>query len=106
MNVAPGATLRAVDEVALHILTLDAANGNGTIDGFDFAETGVIDVVNMPSGTGSAVVSITLANLPEGALARLNGWSVRINGSASAATVSFNGSTATVVRPGCMIIVK
>ncbi|MBR4615535.1 MAG: autotransporter-associated beta strand repeat-containing protein [Kiritimatiellae bacterium] len=106
VNVAPGATLRAVDEVALHILTLDAANGNGTIDGFDFAETGVIDVVNMPSGTGSAVVSITLANLPEGALARLNGWSVRINGSASAATVSFNGSTATVTRPGCMIIVK
>ena len=106
VNVAPGATLRAVDGVALHSLTLDVANGNGTIDGFDFAETGVVDVVNMPSGTGSAVVSITLANMPEGALARLNGWRVSINGFASAATVNFNGSTATVTRPGCMIIVK
>ena len=106
VNVAPGATLRAVDGVTLRCLTLDAANGNGTIDGFDFAESGVVDVVNMPSGAGSSVSAITLDNLPDGALARLSGWRVSINGSASAATVSFNGSTATVSRPGCMIIVK
>lgn len=106
VNVAPGATLRATDDIALHRITLDAANGNGTIDGFDFAESGVVDVVNMPNGTGSAVVSITLSNLPEGALARLNGWSVRIGGRASSATVAFDGSKATVTRPGISIIVK
>ncbi|MBQ6328426.1 MAG: autotransporter-associated beta strand repeat-containing protein [Kiritimatiellae bacterium] len=106
VNVAPGATLRAADDITLHRITIDATNGNGTIDGFDFAETGVIDVVNMPSRAGSAVVSITLSNLPEGALARLNGWSVRIGGRASSATVAFDGSKATVTRPGISIIVK
>ena len=106
VNVASGAALRTSDDVALHRLTIDATNGNGTIDGFDFAESGVVDVVNMPSGAGSAVVAITFANLPEGALSRLNGWSVSINGKASSATIVFDGSTATVTRPGCMIIVK
>ena len=106
VNVAPGATLKAVGDIALHRLTIDAANGNGTIDGFDFAESGVVDVVNMPSGAGSSVSTITLANLPEGALARLNGWRVSINGRASGSTVNFDGSTATVNRPGCMILVK
>ena len=106
VNVASGATFRASDDIVLHRLTIDAANGNGTIDGFDFAESGVVDVVNMPSGAGSSVSAITLANLPEGALARLNGWRVSINGRATGSTVSFDGSTATVTRPGCMILVK
>ena len=105
VNVSPGATLKADGYVTLHCLTLDAANGNGTIDGFDFAETGFVDVINVPSA-GSFDVAMALSNLPDGALARLNGWSVRINGRAGNSRVVFDGSKATVTRPGVMVILR
>ena len=105
VNVSPGATLKADGYVTLHCLTLDAASGNGTIDGFDFAETGFVDVTNVPSA-GSFDVAIALSNLPDGALARLNGWSVRINGRAGNSRVVFDGSKATVTRPGAMVILR
>ena len=105
VNVSPGATLKADGYVTLHCLTLDAAHGNGTIDGFDFAETGFVDVINVPSA-GSFDVAMALSNLPDGALARLNGWSVRINGRAGNSRVVFDGSKATVTRPGAMVILR
>lgn len=107
--VAPGATLRATGDlpVTLHCLTLDAVNGNGTVDGFDFAEDGFVDVVGMASGVPQCDVAITLANLPDGALARLNGWSVRLNGvPRSKASVKFDGTKAIVRRPGTMISLR
>ena len=39
-------------------------------------------------------------------LARLNGWSVRINGRAGNSRVVFDGSKATVTRPGVMVILR
>ena len=107
VSVASGAALRAEGApVSLHCLTLDAANGNGMIDGFDFAETGVVNVVNAPSDVQLFDASIQLANLPDGALARLNGWQVTINGRRSAATVTFDGAKATVMRPGTKMIIR
>lgn len=105
VNVSPGATLKADGYVTLHRLTLDAANGNGTIDGFDFAETGFVDVTNVLS-VGSFDVAVALSNLPDGALARLNGWSARINGRAGNSRVVFDGLKATVTRPGFKMIVR
>jgi hypothetical protein len=83
-------------------------NGNGTIDGFDFVGNGngVVNFVNAPSGVQSFDVSIQLANLPNGALARLNGWSVAFNGQRRSAKVTFDGTKATVVRPGSRIIIR
>ena len=93
--------------MTLHCLTLDAVNGNGTVDGFDFAEDGFVDVVGMASGVPQCDVAITLANLPDGALARLNGWSVRLNGvPRSKASVKFDGTKAIVRRPGTMISLR
>jgi hypothetical protein len=107
VSVASGATLKAEGSaVSLHCLTLDAANGNGTIDGFDFAENGVVNFVNAPSDVQSFDVSVQLANLPDGALARLNGWSVTLNGQRRAGKVTFDGTKATVVRPGTRIIIR
>jgi hypothetical protein len=107
VSVASGATLKAEGSaVSLHCLTLDAANGNGTIDGFDFAENGVVNFVNAPSGAQALDVQIRLANLPDGALARLNGWSVAFNGQRRSAKVTFDGTKATVVRPGTRIIIR
>jgi hypothetical protein len=107
VSVASGATLKAEGAaVSLHCLTLDAVNGNGTIDGFDFVGNGVVNFVNAPSGVQSFDVSIQLANLPAGALARLNGWSVALNGQRRSAKVTFDGTKATVVRPGTKMIIR
>jgi len=107
VSVAPGATLKAEGSaVTLHCLTLDAANGNGTIDGFDFAENGVVNFVNAPSGAQALDVQIRLANLPDGALARLNGWSVALNGQRKSMKVAFDGTRATAYRLGTMVIIR
>ena len=107
VSVAPGATLKAEGSaVSLHCLTLDAANGNGTIDGFDFAENGVVNFVNAPSGAQALDVQIRLANLPDGALARLNGWSVALNGQRKSMIVAFDGTRATAYRLGTMVIIR
>ena len=107
--VRPGATLKAEGDepVTLSTLTLDAANGNGTIDGFDFAADGYVDLAGMPSGPVGCETAITLANLPDGALARLNGWSVKVDGVPRAGlAVVFDGTKAVVRRKGLVICIQ
>lgn len=109
VSVSSGATLKAEGNVALRSLTVDCAAGNGTVDGFDFASNGTINLVNLSSNR-EVEVPFTLANLPEGALDRLNAegeWAVTVNGSPrSSWLVSFDGSSAKAVPRGLMMIVK
>ncbi len=109
VNVSPGATLKADGNVTLRSLTVDCAAGNGTVDGFDFAASGTVNLVNLD--THSAVeVPLALANLPDGALGRLNaknGWSVTVNGSPSVSRiVTFDGAAVRSVPRGFVVIVQ
>ena len=109
VNVSPGATLKAEGNVTLRSLTVDCAAGNGTVDGFDFAASGTVNLVNLD--THSAVeVPLALANLPDGALGRLNaknGWSVTVNGSPSVSRiVTFDGAAVRIVPRGFVVIVQ
>ena len=93
----------------LRSLTVDCAAGNGTVDGFDFAASGTVNLVNLD--THSAVeVPLALANLPDGALGRLNaknGWSVTVNGSPSVSRiVTFDGAAVRIVPRGFVVIVQ
>lgn len=106
VNVAPGATLKAVGAVTLNMLTLDAMRGNGTIDGFDFAKTGVVDVLSADSSEREIRASITFLNCPEGALKRLEGWRVTFDGVRNGATVSVVDDVVTVRRPGTVVVVR
>lgn len=106
VNVAPGATLKAVGPVTLNRLTVDAVRGNGTVDGFDFAENGVLDVVSSPDGESRIVLSIGLLNSPEGALKRLSGWRVTFDGAKSCARISVEDGVLTVTRPGMVVVVR
>ncbi|MCQ2391191.1 MAG: autotransporter-associated beta strand repeat-containing protein [Kiritimatiellae bacterium] len=111
VSVAPGATLKRIgdDPVTLSALTLDVAGGNGTIDGFDFAETGVVNLLG-EAPSSAQVTAITFANLPDGALARLNAkgkWPVAVNGQpAPAFRVRFSETAATVLPPGTLVILR
>ncbi|MBR4937671.1 MAG: hypothetical protein IKZ22_02210, partial [Kiritimatiellae bacterium] len=106
VNVAPGATLKAVGQVALNCLTIDAASGNGVVDGFDFAEEGTLQVVSGSAGLRQFTAPLLLANLPEGALARLKKWKVAVNGVRTAASVSYADGVVTVTRPGGVIVLR
>ncbi len=106
VNVAPGATLKAVGAVTLNMLTLDAVRGNGTIDGFDFAKTGVVDVLSADSSEREIRASITFLNCPEGALKRLEGWRVTFDGVRNGATISVVDDVVTVRRPGTVVVVR
>lgn len=109
VNVAAGATLKAKGTVTLPALTLDCANGNGTLDGFAFADTGVVDLVNFTPGADVQNVPITFANTDEAALAKVNGrnWTVSVNGVvAPSKRVSLSADHATIYTVGTMIIVQ
>ena len=106
VSVSPGATLKAEGQVTLPAITVDCTAGNGTIDGFDFASNGVVNLVNL-AGDGTVEVPFTFTNLPAGALDRLNAkraWSVTINGSRSASRiVKFTGSSVGINPVGTVL---
>ena len=106
ISVSPGATLKAEGQVTLPAITVDCMAGNGTIDGFDFASNGVVNLVNL-AGDGTVEVPFTFTNLPAGALDRLNAkraWSVTINGSRSASRiVKFTGSSVCINPVGTVL---
>ena len=106
VSVSPGATLKAEGQVTLPAITVDCTAGNGTIDGFDFASGGTVNLVNLASNDAMEV-PFTLANLPDGALDRLNAkraWSVTVNGSRSASRiVRFTGSSVCINPVGTVL---
>ena len=109
VSVAVGATLKAKGTVTLPALTLDCANGNGTLDGFAFADTGVVNLVNFTPSAGVQNVPITFANMDEAALAKVNGrnWTVSVDGVVTRSKrVSLSADHATISTVGTMISVR
>ncbi len=108
VSVASGATLKADaadgERFAIGGLTLDPAAGAGTIEGFDFAEDGVIDV-NAFSGSSSDC-KFTLIDV--NGFGNVRNWSFTLNGQQTeryVVAVSPAGRV-TVSRKGLMVIVK
>jgi len=76
VSVAPGATLRAVGDVALPVLALDCAAGAGAFEGFDFAETGVVELTRVAEDTFRLPGTFTGCRN----LGNLSKWTVCIDG--------------------------
>lgn len=108
VSVAAGATLKAKGTVTLSALTLDCANGNGTLNGFAFADAGVVNLVNFTPGANAQNVPITFANTGAAALAKVNSrtWAVSVNGVVTHSRwVSISADHATISAVGTMILV-
>jgi autotransporter-associated beta strand protein len=109
VSVAAGATLKATGTVTLPALTLDCANGNGTLDGFAFADTGVVNLVNFAPGAGVQHVPITFANMDAATLAKVGGhnWPVFVDGAIDLSKrVSLSADHATISTVGTLIMVQ
>ncbi len=107
--VAAGATLKAKGTVKLPSLTLDCANGNGTLDGFAFADAGNVNLVNFTSGADVQTIPITFANTDAAELAKVNGrnWTVSVDGVVTRSKrVSLSADHATISTVGTMISVQ
>ena len=109
VSVSSGAVLKAEGDVTLSSITIDCSVGNGTIDGFDFAQSGTVNLVNLAT-EGTTSVPLTLANLPEGALDRLNAkgaWRVTVNGTPKGSLrVSFTGTAVGIYPLGFIISIR
>jgi hypothetical protein len=55
VSVKPGATLKAVGDVTLKNIKLDASTGAGTFDGFTFAADTQVEVTNLNAGEACVV---------------------------------------------------
>jgi hypothetical protein len=109
VSVAATATLKAKGTVTLPMLTLDCANGNGTLDGFAFADSGVINLVNFTPGADVHNVPITFTNTDEAEFAKVNSrnWSVSVDGIVShSLRVNISADHATISTVGTLIMLR
>ena len=108
VSVAPGAVLYTDDPSGIPIkgLRIDA-NGMGTISNFTFAAQGQIDVVNVAAGAGVQILPGTFSNV--GGLANVANWDLSVNGRSggrSRVTVTADGNSLRLIRPGIVVSFK
>ena len=100
--VAPGAKLVANGPVApIKKLVLDA-NGAGTIEGFDFAEEGVLEVTSM-SNKMHAAIAIDLSGAESAA--NIGNWTLLSGGKVRDWNVQVGDGVIHVTKPGLVILV-
>ena len=107
VSVAAAATLKAKGTVALPSLTLACANGNGTLYGFAFADTGVVNLVNFTPDADVQNVPITFANTDAAEFAKVNSsnWTVSVDGVVShSLRVNISADHATISTLGTLIM--
>ena len=102
--VAPGAKLTANGPVApIKKLVVDADAGMGTIEGFDFAEEGTIEISSM---TGKCVARIPAELLNTDTLANISNWTIVSGGKERNWSVSADSDNITVVKSGSVILIQ
>ncbi len=105
VSVATNCTLEAVGSLTLKALTLDA-NGNGTVKGFAFAESGDVDVANLGAGVKEATFDMAFEDVT--GLQNLTRWTLTIGGERAvnrALTFGSDGKLRLISR-GFMLLVR
>ena len=102
VSVAAGATLRAEGRRPTLSRLKISALGGGTIDGFAFAESGELHVVDV--SYGSVTLPVTFANA-EG-IANIRNWTLYVNGSSSKMSIDESGGVLRLLPPGFMLLFR
>jgi len=104
VSVAPGAKLVADGDVILKGLTVDATAGAGMIDGFSFAASGTLNIVNLPDSP-SVTIPIQVTNSTD--FAEAAGWELKVDGQACPQKVFRVSDQAIRIFPkGTMIVLQ
>jgi hypothetical protein len=106
-KVASGASLVAEGdgEVVLNGVILDASAGGGTIEGFRFAESGVLDVCGLPEGEATVDIPVSFSGA-EG-LSNVSGWTLKLDGEATdRKKFKVTSTGVTIMSIGMTVIVR
>ena len=102
VSVAVGARLVAQGAATIPGLTVDAA-GAGTVDGFAFAESGTLDVLNLPAGGGA--LPGTYVNCT--GFENIRNWTLTAGGNpAGKYRMSVSGDSIRIVPVGIRVVVR
>lgn len=102
VSVAKGATLKAVGDVTIPNLKVDATAGNGTVDGFAFAASGTINVTNVPDGVRDVSIACDFRNCAD--VENMANWNLKVNGESSGSWQhSVQGNTIHLFKKGLVI---
>jgi autotransporter-associated beta strand protein len=105
VSVSGGGVLRLEGDgdVTLSDVCVDAASG-GTIDGFSFAESGTLSVVNAPS-EGSAELPLNIVGTD--GVSKLASWNLSVNGKATTRRkVVVSGNRLTLMSTGFVMVLR
>jgi len=100
VSVAAGATLQTSDTVTLDGLQVDV-NGAGTIDGFTFANSGVLNVIT--HGKSYSELGGTYTNVK--GFNNLTGWALKVNGKDSHNQIAIENGKIVIRRKGSYITI-
>ena len=111
LSVAHGASFRVESDASasaptVSALSVDGSTGAGTVSGVAFAQSGTIDVTNVPS-VQSVAVPLGFAGV-EG-VGNLNGWVFTIDGEQPVkhtVAVSADGTALLISRKGIVVTVR
>ena len=108
VSVKHGATLNSYGgRLEISSFKIDMTSGGGTLNGFDFAESGTISLVNIPDAAGNCkVASFNPVNCT--GVENLSKWTLYVNGNATSrhtANVSADG-TVRLTTPAMRVIIR
>lgn len=110
IRVDKGATLdmsRVVEDPVVAELTIDVANGGGTINKIVPAATGVLNLVNATAEDTKGLFSVPMTLLNAKSLENFAGWTVTVNGKAKPNWgVSYADGAFHFSKPGMTVIVR
>ena len=107
VSVAAGATLTlASGPTRIGALEVDCA-GAGTINGFVPAQSGVLNLVNLPAGAKLSGLQLPLTIVtPDAAVPSLDGWTVSVNGVPTRKRIRLVGDKLEIVSPSLLIMLR
>lgn len=104
VSVANGAVLRAEGSVSISSVEVDVSKPAGTIDGFNFASGGTLNIVGDADLSGRIVLPVNIVNAS--GTQNISSWTATANGHRAAGKLAFEDGNIVFTQLGTTIIMR
>lgn len=104
VSVANGAVLRAEGSVSISSVEVDVSKPAGTIDGFNFASGGTLNIVGDADLSGRIVLPVNIVNAS--GTQNISSWTATANGHRAAGKLAFEDGDLVFTQLGTTIIMR
>ena len=104
VSVANGAVLRAEGSVTISSAEVDVSKPAGTIDGFNFASDGTLNIVGDADLSGRIVLPVNIVNAS--GTQNISSWTATANGHRAAGKLAFEDGNIVFTQLGTTIIMR